>query len=496
MRRYINTIKFLKPIQIYYRLYYIIRVKIEYKYSKESNSNILKLQKSIRVKSSYSNGEFSFLNLSKRFDKIDWNYSRYGKLWTYNLTYFDFLSKREDISLIYDFIDNIDSIKDGLEPFPISLRGVNWIKFLSLYNIRDKKIDDSLYAQYYILMDNLEYHLLGNHLLENGFSLLFGGYYFRDYTLYHKAEEILFKELDEQILSDGGHFELSPMYHQIMLFRVLDSINLLKNSNWIEESNLLEFLIEKAEIMLGWLDAISYRDGDIPLLNDSTKDIAPTTIELFDYAKRLKVERAKIRLKESGYRKILKDNYELILDIGSISAKYIAGHTHSDIFNFELRVNGKPFIVDSGISTYEVSNRRDIERSTKAHNTVEVNGKNQIEVWGGFRVGDRADIFNIVEADNYIEATHNGYGDILHTRRWSFYNDRVVIEDRLSRDSSAIFRLHFHNLISKEYIIEHIKTDSRLNFSKYYLSDGFNSRIKANSIDINFRKYIKVTILI
>jgi len=345
-------------------------------------------------------------------------------------------------------------------------------------------------------MDNLEYHLLGNHLLENGFSLLFGGYYFRDYTLYNKAKDILFKELNEQILNDGGHFELSPMYHQIMLFRVLDSINLLKNSNWIEESNLLEFLIEKAEIMLGWLDAISYRDGDIPLLNDSTKDIAPTTIELFDYAKRLKVERAKIRLKESGYRKILKDNYELILDIGSISAKYIAGHTHSDIFNFELRVNGKPFIVDSGISTYEVSNRRDIERSTKAHNTVEVNGKNQIEVWGGFRVGDRADIFNIVEADNYIEATHNGYGDILHTRRWSFYNDRVVIEDRLSRDSSAIFRLHFHNLISKEYIIEHIKTDSRLNFSKYYLSDGFNSRIKANSIDINFRKYIKVTILI
>ncbi len=504
MRRYINTIKFLKPIQIYYRVYYIIRnrarkiFKIEYKYSKESNSNTLKLQKSIRVKSSYSNGEFSFLNLSKRFDKIDWNYSRYGKLWTYNLTYFDFLSKIDDISLIYDFIDNIDSIKDGLEPFPISLRGVNWIKFISLYNIRDKKIDESLYAQYYILMDNLEYHLLGNHLLENGFSLLFGGYYFRDYTLYQKAKDILFKELDEQILSDGGHFELSPMYHQIMLFRVLDSINLLKNNNdWIKDSNLLEFLIKKAEIMLGWLDAISYRDGDIPLLNDSTKDIAPTTIELFNYAKRLKVERAKIKLKESGYRKISKGNYELILDIGSISAKYIAGHTHSDIFNFELKVNGKPFIVDSGITTYEVSNRRDIERSTKAHNTVEINGKNQIEVWGGFRVGDRANIFNIVEADNYIEATHNGYGDILHTRRWSFYKDRVVIEDRLNKNSNAILRLHFHNLISKAYIRKHIKlNNNRLNFSKYYLSDGFNRKIKANSININFTKNIKTTIIV
>ena len=31
-----------------------------------------------------------------------------------------------------------------------------------------------------------------------------------------------------KILEDGGHFELSPMYHQIMLFRVLDCIQLLK----------------------------------------------------------------------------------------------------------------------------------------------------------------------------------------------------------------------------------------------------------------------------
>ena len=85
----------------------------------------------------------------------------------------------------------------------------------------------------YILLDNLEYHLLGNHLLENGFSLLFGAYYFQDENLYKKAKEILEKELNEQILDDGAHFELSPMYHQLMLFRVLDCINLVKHNQWI-----------------------------------------------------------------------------------------------------------------------------------------------------------------------------------------------------------------------------------------------------------------------
>ena len=67
-------------------------------------------------------------------------------------------------------------------------------------------------------MDNIEYHILGNHLLENGFSLFFGAYYFQDEKFYVKAKKILTDELDEQILEDGAHFELSSMYHQIMLF--------------------------------------------------------------------------------------------------------------------------------------------------------------------------------------------------------------------------------------------------------------------------------------
>jgi len=85
-------------------------------------------------------------------------------------------------------MDRIASMKDALEPFPISLRGINWIKFLISHNIKEQTIGDSLYAQYSILLDYLEYHLLGNHLLENGFSLLFGSYYFQDEKLYKKPK--------------------------------------------------------------------------------------------------------------------------------------------------------------------------------------------------------------------------------------------------------------------------------------------------------------------
>jgi len=507
MIRTLRTIKFLKPKQINYRLYYLIRsrfrkvIGIKPILSKKSDSNLLKLQNSIHIIDSYlGNNSFCFLNLSKRFEpKIDWNYATYGKLWTYNITYFDFLSQnhKDSLFMIENFIDNIESIKDGLEPFPISLRGINWIKYLSYHKIKNQKIDNSLYAQYYILLDNLEYHLLGNHLLENAFSLLFGAYYFQDEVLYKKSKEILLEQLEEQILNDGGHFELSPMYHQIMLFRVLDCINLVKNNTW-QKRELLEFLTIKAEKMLGWLKAISYKNGDIPLLNDSTNGIAPTTEQLFKYSKDLDLKILDLKLSDSGYRKINQDRYECIVDIGEIGAKYIAGHTHADTFNFELRINGKPFIVDTGLSTYETCNRRDIERSTASHNTVEVEGKNQSEVWGGFRVGNRAKVIELIELDNRIEATHDGYKKekIFHTRKWSFEEHKIMVEDSLSRNANGVARLHFHPTVTKKDILTSIFTNSdTIKFETYQFAPEFNINKSAIVLVIAFDSTLKVEIV-
>lgn len=501
-----NTVKYLKLIQIYYRLFYFIRVRFrkvtgfKYSFLKGSNVTPLKLNDSIENKYSiYHDNEFNFLNLSKRFnDKVDWNFSEYGKLWTYNLTYFEYLKEKEDLKLIYDFIDNIENIKDGLEPFPISLRGINWIKFLTKYKIEDKKINDSLYAQYCILLDNLEYHLLGNHLLENGFSLLFGAYYFQDENLYKKAKEILIKELEEQILNDGAHFELSPMYHQLILFRVLDCINLIQNNNW-KEKELLKYLEEKASLMLGWLKNISYENGQIPLLNDSANKIAPTTKELFSYANNSKLKTQNSKLSQSGYRKRKKEKYECIVDIANVEASYIPGHAHADTFNFEFHIEKKPFIVDTGLSTYNTGKLRNKERSTKAHNTVEINGENSSDVWGGFRVGNRANIINIVQNIDYIKATHDGYKKrfgVLHTREWIFEEDKIVIIDKLNKESNAVARVYFHPNITKEEVKKRIITDKKLQMTKYNYANEFNKSTQGLVVEIPFKKELKVEIKI
>ncbi len=538
-----NTVKYLKSIQIYYRLYYFARRRIRnlygfhYPLAVASNSAELRLEPSIASYRSVANRTFSFLNLSHTFDnEIDWNYSEYGKLWTYNLTYFDFLqqeemSKEKGLELIYDFIEQSSSHKDALEPFPVSLRGINWVKFLTNHAIKDQKIDDSLYAQYKILMNNLEYHLLGNHLLENGFSLLFGAYYFQDEELYDKAKEILVAELDEQILDDGAHFELSPMYHQIMLFRVLDCINLvtgIPQGHFLvghsllvigeeQENELESLLIQKTEQMLSWLNIMTFENGDIPLLNDSANGIAPTTEQLNAYAKELQITNHESRitnheLRQSGYRKITKPNYEMIVDIGSIGPEYQPGHAHSDTFNFELYITPAtihqqlstkiPFIIDTGLSTYETNKRRTQERSTASHNTVELDGLDQSEVWGGFRVADRAYVISLEEDDDRIKVVHDGYEKrlgALHQREFLFQENSIEIIDTILSDKEhdAVARFHFHPDVTEEMIHERIQIKNyKLKIKNYMYTSEFNRLIEAKMLEITFKNRLECEIKI
>src|SRR5207245_9148285 len=71
---------------------------------------------------------------------------------------------------------------NGWEPYPLSLRIVNWIKWL----VRQPAIDPvaataivrSLELQSHVLSQRLETDLLGNHLFANGKALIFAGSFF------------------------------------------------------------------------------------------------------------------------------------------------------------------------------------------------------------------------------------------------------------------------------------------------------------------------------
>jgi len=515
-----NTLLYLKPIQVYYRVYYFLRNKFfgkEVKKRKLPNFNSITWKQLVVNKNSYldKNNSFSFLNISYSFtDKIDWNHDQFGKLWTYNLNYFDYLnqkniSKDTGIRLINNYVKNDAYLKDGKEPYPISLRGINWVKFLSENQVKEEVIDTTLYNHFYILLDNLEFHLLGNHLLENAFSLLFGAYYFQNEKFYYKSKEILISELKEQVLNDGGHFELSPMYHQIILYKVLDCMQLIKINKWIND-DLLMLLEDSASKMISWLNEVTFENGDIPCVNDSTFNIAPTSEELSNYADQIGVITKKIVLSDSGYRKFRNNKFELFVDVGNVGPSYQPGHAHSDTLSFILHVNNKPVFVDTGVSTYEKNQKRQTERQTSAHNTVVINREDQTQVWGGFRVAKRAQVQNLKEGFDFVEAEHDAYKKIgvSHLRRFSIDKSLVQIKDIIVNDSNynqtAYFHLHpsLKNLIINDHsiIIENnitmifTGTNVMINKELYEYAEGFNKIKKAIVIKVTFESNLETSI--
>lgn len=509
-----HTVKYLRFEQIAYRIFYVIRNRFlytEYNQELKNDVEVIQLTSSIEKSTSYTgNLEFCFLNIKHNFkETINWNYSGYGKLWTYNLNYFDFLNQStikqsEALLLIKDYIAKTDELKDGLEPYPISLRGINWVKYLSKENIQDYQINKSLYNQYLRLLDNLEFHILGNHLLENGFSLLFGAYYFRNNIFYLKAKKILLKELKEQILKDGAHFELSPMYHMIILERLLDCINLIENNSWKEITDFNFFLKTTAKKMLSWLNQITFRNSTTPMVNDSTNvgNIASTS--LVKLASSNGIYPDKLKLSSSGYRKYFSEKFELFVDVGEIGPSYQPGHAHADTFSFILHYNQKEIIVDPGISTYNIGLRRDMERSTTFHNTVTVNNLNSSNVWHGFRVANRAKVKILEEASNSITALHNGYKNLntTHKRKFETKKNEILIHDNIDNNLICQANIHFHpnckilhNKMKNQIIVDSEITitffgSHIIQLKDYKYSIGFNNLISGKKITIDFKNHL------
>lgn len=419
--------------------------------------------------------QVKFLNvISEVKTSSDWNSSNQTKLWLYNLHYFDDLNsfdskKRSDwhCLLIQRWIDeNPIGFANGWEPYPSSLRIINWIKWALSGHKLDQKWKHSLAIQTRYLSQQLEVHLLGNHLFVNAKALVFAGLFFCNET--GEADDwletglsILEREVPEQILEDGGQFELSPMYHALALEDMLDLCNIC--SAFPEEipakwNDLLLSFKRIPVSMLNWMQIMNHSDGGLSFFNDSAFDIAPSTNELVTYAERLGIHYSVVldecvHLKDSGYIRVHKKNMLALLDVARVGPDYLPGHAHADTLSFELSLFGQRILVNSGTSCYGIDDERLRQRSTSAHNTVVINYENSSEVWGGFRVARRAKPFDLTIDDSLdgikIGCSHDGYqrlkGKPIHYRQWFFNNEELLIKDTiLGSYHNAEAQFHFH----------------------------------------------------
>lgn len=468
-RKLFNTLKYLKFQQIFYRLFYKVR-KINVDSIQINKNNSWSWEgPSLFIQSIFTPTDVRFLNKDGRIvHSSDWNSDEYTKLWLYNLHYFDDLSATKNEgreSLHYVFINkwisqNPPCIGNGWEPYPISLRLVNWVKWFSKKDNVDTRYLSSIAVQAKALFQQLEYHILGNHLFANGKALAFVGSFLKGEfaeSCLSKGLEILDGEIEEQFLSDGGHFELSPMYHCILLWDLLELIHLAEVSKNTQLTSRLPHWQHVARKALLWLESMLHADGEISFFNDAAIGIAHSPEEIFKFAESLNVK-WELPLSplhtnsDTGYSRIALGNYCLFMDHAQVGPDYLPGHAHADTLSFELSIADERVFVNSGTSLYGVSDERLRQRQTAAHNTVEVCGQSSSEVWSGFRVARRATatLEEAVECKNYVRltASHNGYKrlrpKVNHKRSITAKANGLKIEDTLTEKVSAVFHLHIH----------------------------------------------------
>lgn len=446
---------------------------------------------------------FTFLNRSESWPgpaAIDWNYAAYGKLWTYHLNYFaelrdGSLSVAKSQALIDAWIDAEARIQDGWEPYPTSLRIVNWLSF---YRERangriPERVRASLYRQYRDLWTKIEYHLLGNHLLENAIALSMGAAYFRDEQRLRRATTLLRDQLAEQYRLDGSHYEDSPMYHCILLGRLLDLYAF--NSKLATSSVNLPASIES---QLGWLDYLLDERGQYPYLNDATPGVAPDPADLRERAGQLGLHPRPLSADaRPALRHWRGEGADIWLDLGSPNPAYQAGHAHADNLTFCLSLAGSPIIVDPGVSTYEIGPIRNRERGTAYHNTVRVNDRDSSEIWAAFRLGRRASTTVLFDQDHHLVAQHDGYRQLRRIVQRSFILGQNQLNISDTCGCPAVARFHFAPGLEPQRIAtDRLRVDqldlswngriSEVKLEDYECATGFNQRQTARRLVLSF----------
>ena len=197
-----------------------------------------------------------------------------------------------------------------------------------------------------------------------------------------------YKELDEQVYPDGAQIELSSGYHQVSLRNFVMTYNIAR----LNEQPMPDDFASKLERMYDYDLYLAMPDLRMPALNDGGwTDIRPwmaNALEFFPEREDFKwaaTERKEGRrpttlstafpyaghfIMRSGWKP--EDAY-LFFDGGPFGY----GHQHEDKLNVVIYSHGRVHVTDPGNYPYDDSEWRKYVLSTRAHNTVMVDGHEQ-----------------------------------------------------------------------------------------------------------------------
>ena len=484
LKVYAYTVRFMKPEQIFWRVGKKIGIKCALKGAHPSCGSGKRIAAPIPeldydpvflrrfCVDELMQDRICFLHEAEHF-RWDgaWHIDNRSHLWNFNLHYFEYLHPLTNhylntggrsaldkaVQMIRGWISQNPHEKggDGWSAYTISLRLTNWMAFFTavgddLDASFRKDLEESMFEQYVYLSEHLEKHILGNHYFENLKTLVLCSLFFGDAQSLPIYLEAFRKECREEILPDGMHFELSPMYHKIVLEGILRVAVALREAEMPDAQ-----LEQQVWNMLSAAWSMERGLSRTPLFNDSGDNVAKSLPGLIACASRY-LDIAPVyrtAFPDSGIYIFTNGPWKLIVDAGQPGPDYIPGHSHCDSMSFELFRDGEPFLVNCGTYAYQCAQRHWF-RSTQAHNTVRTVGVEQSEIWSTFRLARRS-------KTQVLEVLKNGICMKMTDYRGNRIRREILLEDDFlairDRSDGLTIQSHLHS-------INEIKIDSSSNF--------------------------------
>ncbi|MGC2414242.1 MAG: heparinase II/III family protein [Stellaceae bacterium] len=262
-----------------------------------------------------------------------------------------------------------------------------------------------------------------------------------------RALRVLEREIQVQILPDGGHRARNPSV-QLAVLRDLIDIRAVLRAAQVAIPAPLQQAIERMAPMLRF-----FRHGDrrLALFNGSVEEDAVVV----DLALTRSETRGQPPLPapQSGFQRLQAGQSLVIVDTGKPPPRGFDGDAHAGTLSFELSQGRERIIVNCGGYRGAKPAWRRVARSSAAHSVLVVGDTNAVEIQADGSLGHAPNSVRCERAEEgghqWMAASHDGYRPrfgVTYARELYLAADGDDLrgEDRLTGRSGAPFAVRFH----------------------------------------------------
>ena len=292
-------------------------------------------------------------------------------------------------------------------------------------------------------------------------------------SVIRRAAARLDRDLEQQILLDGGHISRNP---RIILELLLDLLPLRQTYVNLGH-DVPARLIPAIDRMYPALRFFRHNSGELALFNGATSTLANELLSVLRYDET--AGQPFKHMKNSYFHRLSVKTTNIIMDTGVPLSQELSKTAHFGCLSFEMSSGQNRFIINSGAPRYAGQHFRQLSRVSAAHSVVVLNDTSSMQMsqssyLGPIAVSGISDVsisrHDVLPDSEGITARHDGYLEeygLLYERDIQVLQsgltvrgrDRFLKSDgkdpRESDGNVAVARFHIHPSIALQQIGKH-----------------------------------------